>query len=245
MRGPPYAFGDFPSIQLALLSRVLYDAAMRLIIFLLIFLGQHASALDLSHLDRKARERLFNGEFVMLTHEVAGASWPRLEILKLVDSDVLSFGAFFADFEAQTTYIKDLIKAKNLPGTNPLDVHVDYEMRLPWPLSNAVYTHGHRLSWNEPNSLKVEWYIVKSSVAEEVTGSAEFINFNNKTLWHYQTFVRPKSVLAGFFSGSMQKDTLNSAKATVEAFESLRKNNPKQISEAVKKWRDRFKISTK
>jgi len=216
---------------------------MRLISFFLYFLCLNAHAFDLSHLSREERNRLYNGEFVLKTQKVKDAPWPRLTILRIIDSEPVLFAAFFANFEEQINYVPKLIKAKELVGSNPLDVAVDYEMNLPWPLSNARYTHAHRLSWEEEkNYIKVEWYLVQSSVADHVEGFAEFFPYNQKTLWHYQAFVRPKSALAGFFSSNMQKDTLASLRATLEAFKRSDKN---LIDASTKLWRTRFKRSTK
>lgn len=216
---------------------------MRLIIFLLAF---NSYAQDLTKLSRGERERLYKGEFVMLTHEVDNAPWPRLEIFKIVESDPQSIAAFFADFEAQPEYVPNLLKAKIVKEDNPLDVHVDYEMHLPWPLSNAKYIHGHHLSGNSNDRFKVAWYLVSSSVTEELRGHAEFIGYgSNKTLWHYEAFVRPKSALAGLFEGTMKSDTIKTLEATHNHFKLWQQSNPTRLRHSIDLWQRRFKISTK
>lgn len=216
---------------------------MRVITLLLFVLTSKLHALDLSGLDHEQRQKLFNGEFVLVAHEVKDNPWPRLEIFKLVDSDPLSIAAFFADFEEQIEYVPELLKAKII-NSAPLDVQVAYEMNLPWPISNAVYTHGHQLSQPNKDQYKVAWYMINSSVAESVTGHAEFIGQGNRTLWHYQALVRPKSALAGLFSGTMKSDTLKSLSATLDAFELWRREKPAKLQQSIERWQKRFRNST-
>lgn len=217
--------------------------AMRWLTLLLLILTQNLYALDLSKLDREQRDKLFKGEFVLLAHEVQDNPWPRLEIFKFVDSDPLSIAAFFADFEEQTEYVPELVKAK-IVNSKPLDVQVAYEMNLPWPVPNAVYTHGHHLSSPAKDQYKVEWYLVSSTVAEAVNGHAEFIGQDGRTLWHYEALVRPKSALAGLFVGTMKSDTIKSLSATLNAFELWRREKPVKLKQSVERWQKRFKNST-
>ncbi len=181
----------------------------------------------------------------MQTNQIPDAPWPQVNVYALIPFDALSFGAFFASFEAQPSYVPDLLKATIHHQNNPRDVQVAYEMHLPWPLANAVYIHGHHLSWPAPNELKIQWYLVESSVAEAVSGHAHFIARDDKTLWHYQTFVRPKSSLAGLFEGSMKNDVVTSLKATLKAYEQLKKDNPEKLEAMIDAWRSRFPNSTK
>lgn len=216
---------------------------MRLFTLLLIFLAHNLYAIDLSKLDHEQREKLYKGEFVLLAHEVKDNPWPRLEIFKLIDSDPLSIAAFFADFEEQTGYVPDLVKAK-IVNTNPLDVHVAYEMNLPWPVSNAVYTHGHHLSEPDKNRYKVAWYLVSSTVADSVSGHAEFIGQGKRTLWYYEALVRPKSALAGLFKTTMKRDTIKTLSVTLDTFEHWQLKEPAKLQRSIERWRQRLKNST-
>lgn len=205
----------------------------------------HANV-DLSKLTREQREQLYKGEFVLTTTAVKDAPWPVVTVYRLIDhADALSFGAFFADFLEQPKYVPDLLKAKIHHENNPRDVQVQYEMHLPWPIPNAVYIHGHHLTWPTPGNLKVAWYLVESSVAQKVEGFSEFVSLDDKVLWHYQTFVHPKSSLASLFERSMQNDVLKSLEATLKAFLELREKNPKHLEAMIKVWQERFSNSTK
>ncbi len=202
-------------------------------------------ATDLSVLSRSEREELYQGKLILKSYEVADEAWPRVEVFAVIDSEVLEFAAFFCDFERQTQYIPDLLKAKILEHQDSLDIPVEYEMHLPFPLSNAQYTHAHKIIKNSDESYKVSWSVIRSSVAEKVSGSSEFIPSADKTLWHYSSHVSPKSALAGLFSSSMKSDTLKSLEATKQAFLSFKKANPKALEELANAFSKKFLDSTK
>ena len=202
-------------------------------------------ATDLSVLSRSEREELYQGKLILKSYEVQDQAWPRVEVFALIDSEVLEFAAFFCDFERQTEYIPDLLKANILEHESALNIPVEYEMHLPFPLSNAKYTHAHSISKNDDDSYRVSWSVITSSVAEKVSGSSLFIPSAQKTLWHYSSHVTPKSALAGLFSSSMKSDTLKSLEATKQAFLSFKKVNPEALKAMANAFSKKFLDSTK
>lgn len=213
--------------------------------FLLICSSNGHANIDLSRLDRSQRDDLYSGKMILLTQTIENAVWPKLEIFSFVKASPLELVSFFTNFEAQRNYIPELLHSKIINQSDPLDIHVEYEMNLPWPIPNARYTHGHRLSRVSPKHYNVSWYMIKSSVANKVEGSSDFIAFEDKTLWHYQSLVEPESALAGLFSSSMQADTLKSLEETRAAFLHAKSKNPEQIEKAVETLLQRFSNSTK
>ncbi len=203
------------------------------------------AAVSLSQLDRTQRDKLFKGETIMLEEQVENAPWPRLKIFRLVDANVEDFAAFFTDFERQKTYIPNLVKSKVTKENGIQSVEVSYELNLPWPISNAIYLHGHAITKMSTDHYKVSWHVIKSSVADQVTGLSEFVKFKDKTLWYYENFTLPKSGLAGLFEGSMKVDTMASLDATLKAFMNDRMNNPDKLKHSLEIWRKRLLDSTK
>tara|TARA_R110000868_G_scaffold132380_2_gene343097 strand:+ start:27578 stop:28237 length:660 start_codon:yes stop_codon:yes gene_type:complete len=217
----------------------------KLLVILIALITFKTFATDLSVLSRSEREQLYQGKLILKSYEVADQAWPRVEVFALIESEVLEFAAFFCDFERQTEYIPDLLKAKMLEHEDTLNIPIEYEMHLPFPLSNAQYTHTHVLQKKSDDSYSVSWSVISSSVAEKVSGSSLFIPSAGKTLWHYSSHVTPKSALAGFFSSSMKSDTLKSLEATKQAFLDFKKANPKALQEMALAFSKKFLDSTK
>jgi len=201
--------------------------------------------IDISGLHRSMRDKLFRGQMVMLEETVKNAPWPRLKFYKLLDADIEEFAAFFSDFASQKDYVPNLIKSEIIAEEPPLKIDIKYELDLPWPLSNAKYVNTHKIEKVQDNHYKISWKSIESSVADELFGYAEFVRFNNKTLWYYENFTRPKSSLAGLFEGSMKFDTGKSLEVTVQSFESLKRDNPAKLQQSLNLWRKRVSHSTK
>ena len=191
------------------------------------------------------RDKLFTGKMIMLEEKIENAAWPRIKFYKLLEVDTEEFAAFFSDFASQKDYVPNLITSEVVSENSPDKVDVKYELNLPWPLSNAKYLHSHKIEVLKEHHFKVSWLMLESTVADEVQGYAEFVKFNNKTLWYYENFTRPKSSLAGLFEGSMKFDTGKSLEITVQAFESLKRDNSAKLQQSINLWRKRVSNSTK
>ncbi len=215
------------------------------ILFLLSSITCLKADIDISGLDRNQRDKLFRGQMVMLEEKVENAPWPKLKFYKLLDADIEEFSAYFSDFASQKDYIPNLVKSEIITEEAPLKIDVKYELDLPWPLSNAKYVNTHKIEKLQDNHYIVSWKSLESSVADDVTGYSEFVRFNNKTLWYYENFTRPKSILAGLFEGSMKFDTGKSLEVTAQSFESLKQDNPAKLQESINLWRKRVSNSTK
>tara|TARA_R110000868_G_scaffold132381_2_gene343278 strand:+ start:4851 stop:5510 length:660 start_codon:yes stop_codon:yes gene_type:complete len=215
------------------------------LIILLTLFSFTSDATDLSALSRSERQDFYGNKLVLKSFEIENEAWPKLEIYGLIDGQALEFAAFFCDFESQKKYTPDLLSAVILPHDNPLLIPVKYEMNLPFPLSNAQYTHAHQLAKNSDGSYSVSWSVITSTVAEKVIGKSTFIPSGDKTLWFYESLVTPKSSLAGLFSSSMKSDTLKSLQSTKAAFLRLKKDNPEQLKTLVSEFSKKFLDSTK
>jgi hypothetical protein len=78
-------------------------------------------------------------------------------------------------------------------------------MHVPFPLPNAIYTHGSIINKYE-DDYELTWYMVKSTSTEEVKGSAYFTAFQGKTLFRYKSFIRPKSMFGALVKSIMVSD---------------------------------------
>ncbi|GAB4014450.1 MAG: hypothetical protein Fur0010_12560 [Bdellovibrio sp.] len=172
-----------------------------------------ASALDLSTLSSQQLEKLNQGEIVVIEHKVPGKSWPKLEIFLAFKSPPERALALFSAFEEQTKYIPNLIEARAFEP-KPNEIHVQYKLAMPWPLSAQSYIHAHQLENKRPGTYSVKWWKIRSEIADQVEGQATFSPYENGSLLHYQSFVDPHSIFAGIVRKIMVKDVKTSLLAT-------------------------------
>ena len=112
--------------------------------------------------------------------------------------------------------------AKPIKHISPTEVHTQYEMDLPWPLSVSRYVHGSILQRYEEDKrgYKVKWYLVESDTAKSVNGEAIFIPLsNNRTLMKYRSHMDPTSIFAGLIKNKMFSDVKKSIDAIVNHIE--------------------------
>jgi hypothetical protein len=124
-------------------------------------------------------------EMVTTTKEKKGKTWPIVEMRRIVRASPLSSVAIFLALDHQKEYVPNLIKSVPAKHVSPTEVHTDYEMELPWPLTNSVYTHASKL-FKKRDCYRVTWYMVKSNSAETVEGFASFCPHPKGTYMEYQ-----------------------------------------------------------
>lgn len=180
--------------------------------FFIVFalLTQCLLANPLDGLNSKEIKAIDSGEYFFKNKKVKGKPWPEITVYKTIDATSLESVAVFYALEHQPKYIPNLIKAKVVEQRVPTEADVNYELKMPWPLKNGKYIHGHKLSYDKPSTYKVAWWLVKSNTAKEVKGSATFYNYKNKTLLKYNSFVVPDSILASFVESKMLEDVKSS-----------------------------------
>ncbi len=144
-------------------------------------------------------------EFVIKTEEVQGSPWPEITYYAVIESTALESIGIFAAYDIQKDYVPNIIKSTVSKNVSPTDIITDYELHLPFPLSNARYSHGARL-YRFGEDYALEWYMLESTSSEEVRGSAYFSPYNGKTLFRYRSYVKPKSMLGSFVKKAMMKD---------------------------------------
>lgn len=168
-------------------------------------------------------------EFVVKKEEIKDSVWPEITYYALIEVSPLEAIALFAGYDIQKDYVPNVIKSHPVKHVSATDVHTEYELRIPFPLSNAHYTHGARV-YRHGEDYQTVWYMVKSSSAEEVKGSAYFASYNGKTLFRYRSYVKPKSIFGSFVKKMMFKDVEKTMTAIRAFIEKSKAENPALIS---------------
>jgi hypothetical protein len=163
--------------------------------------------------NKKDFETLKKRDFVVKKKNVNKSAWPELTIYFMVDATPLETLALFIAYEHQKNYVPGLIKSDVIKQPSPLEIHTEYEMNMPWPIPNSKYVHASHLKQLDNDTYRMEWYMIKSNSADIVKGYAEFYPRDGKTIFKYQSFINPKSFLAGLFKKTMIKDVQTSLEA--------------------------------
>lgn len=165
----------------------------------------------------------------LTTLEVPGAVWPKVVIKGKIKADALSSVALYLALDYQKNYVPNLVESIPLRHIKPNQVETYYERKMPWPLSNSHYISGTILEPMDPKKLeyKVKIYQAYNPDIDDFQGYVTFSPLPDGTLWTYETFVRPKSFLAGILKKIYQKELLSTSEEIKSFIELTVKNNPK------------------
>ncbi len=202
----------------------MYKHLLTLYLFLLchnVYAQKITSQNDLSPAELSNLE---NGEQVMKTKEVEGSAWPEITIYSLIEASPLETMGIFSALDYQKNYVPNVIKSKPIKHISATEVLTEYEMHVPFPLSNAHYVHGSIVHRYE-NDYELTWYKVSSTSTEEVRGSAYFSFYKSKTLFRYRSYIRPKSIFGGLVKKMMFKDVQKTISSIKEHTEKLKKEH--------------------
>lgn len=208
------------------------------ILLLAITLFPNLSFAELSESEKKA---VLSGEVIIkenVTSEFKNAPWPTITYyLKVKTTPIIGISIFGA-LEYQQSYVPDTLLSKPIKEISPVEIHTEYEMKVPFPFSNARHVHGSILSKNENNYL-MKWYYVSSNSTQNTFGHALFSPLSDtESLMEYQTFVWPNSSLASLVESIMKKKTLVAVKAIKAHIEMLNEQNSPLIPQFVKRTHD-------
>lgn len=175
------------------------------------------------------KEELLSGKQLVTQIENKESSWPTIRLYQVIEASALESVAIFYALDYQKKYVPNVIQSDIAKVVSPTEIWVQYELEMPWPLSNSRYLHSHTLKKIGDDRYRVTWKMQESDSTEKVDGLAEFYPFSEgKTLMVYQNAVIPKSVFATFVKGTMVSDVEKSLAAIREQIH-LCRNTKKDI----------------
>lgn len=210
--------------------------------FLSLFLLMTCTALSVE-LNEEQIKNIKETKLVLTTEKIKDKVWPKVIVKAYLEAPALESAAIFAEFDHQPAYIPNMksskvVKEEVTEQSN--DIHIQYIMDMPWPISDSEYINGHNFSQNKEDfSYKVSWYQVKNDNAKSVNGHAIFTPFpgvQGATLMQYEAHVDPSSFMAGALRKFMVRDVKASVEAVQNEVKKLKKTNP----ESIKKFVDKF-----
>lgn len=184
-------------------------------------------------LTQTERARLTNKELVVRSEEVPRCPWPEITVFTLIDVLPVEAAALFSNYQDQKEYVPNLIKSNPVGKTAENETIVDFEMHVPWPLTNYKYSTCNVFNKLENNEYEISWYLVESNSLVASRGIVQFIPYGKKTLLKYRSLIHPDSRLASMFSSKARSGIANTVQAIATYIESTKKKNPEKIQKLI------------
>ncbi|MEN8221977.1 MAG: hypothetical protein ABFR36_01855 [Acidobacteriota bacterium] len=179
-------------------------------------------------LSEKDHKKIKTGDLVIFKKKIGKTPWPELTVYSIIKAPCLDSTAVFFAYHEHKEFIPDMIKSDPSKYISPTDLHIDFEMNIPWPIKNSIHTTGNKFS-RTGKGYKIEWYNVKSSTSRDTWGSVTFLPQGSNTLFIYKTYIYPKSKLAGLFKKKMIKGVILSVKTIIERIELIKNSRPEKL----------------
>ncbi|MDD4976202.1 MAG: hypothetical protein PHY93_17730 [Bacteriovorax sp.] len=164
------------------------------------------------------------GGLILKTKDIKGSPWPEITLYTLVEATPIEVMGIFSALDYQKDYVPNVIKSKPIKHLSPTEVLTEYEMHVPFPLKNALYTHGSIVhQYNQDYELS--WYRVESNSTDLASGSAYFSPYKKITIFRYISYIRPKSIFGSLVKRIMFRDVQNTILSIRAHIEKLKKEN--------------------
>ncbi len=176
---------------------------------------------------------LTNKQSVVYSKNIPGCPWPEMTFFALIDVLPVEAAALFSHYQDQKKYIPDLIKSDPVKKISENEMIVDFEMYIPWPLSNSKYSTGNVFKKSASNEYEISWYLVESDSLIDSKGMVQFTPYETKTLFKYKSFIHPDSKLASIFSSKAKSGMSKTVQAIVTYIEETKRTNPEKIQKLI------------
>ncbi len=189
---------------------------MRIIVFFIVFslLGNWSEELA-----KGERDQLLLGKFIIHRKDVKFSKWPEMTLYKLLKGVKASdAAALFSDYNSHKSFVPSMVKSKIVREVAKNIHEVAFEIRLPWPVSNAVYTSSNKIEKKGEDYL-IKWKQIKSNQTKDSWGEIKFSPLKESTLVIYRNAVVPDTVFARLLKKTAEKDVVTKFKAMMSYIE--------------------------
>ena len=200
---------------------------IRLFLICILFIPSYLISEDKFELNEHDRESIKRGELVIRTKKIEKTPWPEITVFATINTSALKSCAVFYAYHEHKEFLPDLLSSVPVRYISPADLHIKFEMKVPWPLRNSRYITGNKFSIYRDGGYRINWYHVTSTSSKNTRGTVIFLPYEKRTLFIYRTFIHPKSKLAGLFKKRMLNEVLKSVRAIISRIESVNNNKEK------------------
>jgi len=213
-----------------------------ILILILFYLSSAIYSSSEFNLKNSDIETLISRDLVIKLREIKNTPWPEVTIYSIVRATPLECISVFTSYDEHKDFIPDLLSSKTINQISKTDIHIAFELNIPWPLSNSKYITGNRLSVIDKDTYQVKWYFVKSDSSKDNYGKIIFKPFKEYSLILYRNFTYPKSSLAKFFKGKMIKKTKKTVIAIRDRIEYIKDFKPLKMQRYIKILKEKLNI---
>ena len=199
------------------------------ILFLIFFLPAHTETDDKFGLTDIDQNTINLGKLVHKEKKIKGAPWPEITVFGKINATALESVSVFYSYHEHKKFLPGLLSSVPVKYISPVEIHLKFEMKIPWPLKNSKHISGNKFGIYGEGGYKIDWYHITSTSSKNSYGGVIFIPYKKNTLFIYRSFVHPKSSFAGLFKKRALKEVLKSARAIISRVESIKKNNKEKI----------------
>lgn len=208
-------------------------AGAAVLCFLILYASLSFSMAPFSGLTQAELTTLANKELVIHSNEIPGRPWPEITIFAVIDVSPVEAAALFSNYQDQKIYIPDLIKSDFVKKISENETIVDFEMHIPWPLSNCRYSTGNVFKRLGNNGYEISWYLVRSDSLTDSRGMVQFVQYEKKTLMKYKSLICPDSRFASMFSSKAESGMSKTVRAILTYIEETKRKNPEKIQRLI------------
>jgi hypothetical protein len=181
------------------------------------------------------RERVDRGGLVVRARPIEGFPWPELTVYARVAAAPAEVMAVYADFDAQATFLPEMVESRIVGRDGPTAWRVFYEYEVIGP--NERYTVAVRLG-RVAGGYHATWSLVTARYARRLGGEMRVVEHGDGSLVRYASRVDPGTL--GVTLGSPES-VERRLRATVEALarhvERLRAERPDALTALVRTLR--------
>jgi len=214
-----------------------------LVLSFISFQFTYASVVD--ELSPAELERVNQGKQVVHLKDLSGKPWPEVTIYQRFLVSPEEIMAVFTDIEIQPEYMPNVLKASVSKRIHKTKEQVDYQVDLPFPLSDESYTVENTYVRESNDLYNVSWTLVRADSTREATGKASFEKYHTSNfagvIVGYRNLVVPDSSFAGPLKGQAIKQVKELVQAIGDQTLLEKKEFPDFLNHQISLLRERFK----
>jgi hypothetical protein len=181
------------------------------------------------------RERIERGELVVRTRAVEGFPWPEVTVYARVAAAPAEVMAVYADFDAQATFLPEMVQSRIVERDGPTAWRVFYEYEVAGP--NERYTVAVRLG-RVAGGYQATWNLITARYARRLGGEMRVVENGDGSLVRYVSRVDPGTLGVTLGSPeSVERRLRVTVQALARHVERLRTERPDALTALVRTLR--------
>jgi hypothetical protein len=198
----------------------------------------------LDNLSKSDIENVRGGKQILITEDMDGKPWPRVNVYKRVDAKPEEVIAVFCDYRNAKTFVPNVLKSDISKEINGQVCEVDYGVDVPI-LPDEYYTVRNTIQVMGNEKYQVSWKLVRAMQTKDSEGFIRVEPFEDGSVILYQNLVTPGSSMAGLLRGKAIEQMRQTVTAITEHVEKKKSDSPNELKKTVEAFRSKVATATK